>query len=319
MPLLRFFLSIVSIITILNAGTTFAQPSANRPIRMVTSAPGGTSDVVGRLLAQGLASTTGRLAIVDNRGGGMIPPTIVFQSAPDGNTLLLYSGTLWIAPLLEKTPYDAVKDFAPVTLAVVSPNVLVIHPSLAANSVAELIALAKAKPGAINYGSGGTGASTHLAGELFNAMAGVKITRIPYKATGPALNDLIGGQLQVMFPTAVAGLPHVKSGRLRALAVTTSKPSALAPGLPTVAASGLSGYESVSLVGIFSKAGIPQPILNRLNQDLVRALNLPDIKEKLFISGLEVVANSPAEFLTVIKSDITRLSKVIRDAGIKAE
>jgi tripartite-type tricarboxylate transporter receptor subunit TctC len=319
MLLPRLMLSIVSIIALVNGAATFAQPNLNKPIRLVTSAPGGGADGAARLIAHSLTSTSSQLVIVENRSGGLVPPGIVLKATPDGTTLLVYTSSLWITPLIEKTPYDVMRDFAPVMLAASSPNIIVVHPSLAANSVKELIALAKAKPGALNYNSGGTGTASHIAVELFKSMAGVNIARIPYKSTGPALIDLMGGRADVMFPTVLAGLSYVKSGRLRALAVTTAQPSVLAPGLPTVAASGLPSYESVAVIGLLAPAGTSQAILNRLNLQFATALNNAEIKEKFVSTGSEVIANSPAQFLAFIKSDIARLGKVIRDAGITGD
>jgi tripartite-type tricarboxylate transporter receptor subunit TctC len=194
-----------------------------------------------------------------------------------------------------------------------------VHPALPVNSIKELIALAKAKPGALNYASGGVGTTPHLAAELFKAMAGVNIVHIPYKGAGPAISDLIGGQVQLMFPNAAAVGPHLKSGKLRALAVTSSQPTALVPGLPTVAASGLPGFSSVLIVGMFVPAKTPATLINRLNQEIVRVLNNPEVKEKLFNTGSDVVGSSPEQFAAAIKSEVARLGKVIKDVGIKAE
>lgn len=312
---------------VLGAGVVSAQTTStasgqafpNKPIRIVTSEPGGSGDFVGRLIAQGLPSGLGQPVIVENRGGNVvIPSMIVAKAAPDGYTLLLYGGTFWVGPLLEPLPYDPVRDFSPVTLAVGSPGIVVVHPSVPVNSIKELIALAKANPGVLNYGSGATGAITHLALELFKSMAGVDIVRIAYKGAGPAITDLIGGQVQVMFATSGSVAAHVKSGKLKALAVTSAQPSALFPNLPTVAAT-IPGYRGESIFGIFAPAKTPAVIINRLNQEIVRVLNTADVKEKLFNSGVEVVASSPEQFGAAVKSEIARLSKVIKDAGIKVE
>ncbi len=303
------------------AGAVHGQDFPKKPIRIVTAEVGSTNDFVARLIAQGLSAGLGQQMVVENRGGasGIIAAQTVAQAPPDGYTLLFYTSTLWIGPLLQNVSWDPVRDFSPITLAATSPNILVVHPSLPVKSVEELIVLAKARPGELNYSSSSTGASTHLAAELFKAMAGVNIVRINYKGGGSALNALIAGQVQVMFPSAGLVTPHVKSGRLRALAVTTAQPSALAPGLPTMAASGLPGYESGSIYGIFAPAGILATLINRLNQEIVRALNRTEVKEKFFNVGVEIVGSSPEEFAATIKSDMARMGKLIKDAGIRVE
>ena len=307
---------------IFGAGVASGQNYPSKPIRMVTAEAGGGNDFVARLIAPGLADSLGQQAIVDNRGGagGIIAAEIVAKAAPDGYTLLVYASNIWIIPLLRThVPYDPVRDFSPITWAARSPNTVVVHPSLPVKSVKELIAFAKARPGALNYGSGGTGATTHLAVELFKAMAKVNIVRINYKGNAPAIHDLLAGQVQLMFATASLAAPHIRSGRLRALAVTSAQPSALAPGLPTVAASGLPGYESISIYGIFAPAKTPATIITRLNQEMVRILNKADVKEKFLNSGVEPVGSSPEEFAATIKSDMVRMGKVIKDAGIRGE
>ena len=237
--------------------------------------------------------------------------------AKAGYTLLYYSNGMWTLSLLQKVPYDPVRDYAPVTLAATSPNILVVHPALPVNSVAELIALAKAKPGALNYASGGRGAPTHLSAELFKYMAGVDIVHIPYKGSGPALISLVGGHEQLMF--AVGGLVHVKAGRLKPLAVTSGKPSALLPGLSTVAASGLPGYESVSMQGLFAPAGTPSAVVQRLQQESRSVVARADVKEKFFNAGTEVVGSSPGELAAAVRADMAAMGKVIKAAGIRAD
>jgi tripartite-type tricarboxylate transporter receptor subunit TctC len=290
-----------------------AQPYPSKPVRIVTTEPGSGNDLVARLIAAGLSGNLGQQVIVDNRG--ILAGEIVAKAPPDGYTLLAYGSPFWLAPFIRNNVgYDPVRDFAAVTLSASSPNILVVHPSLPVNSVRELIALAKARPGELNYGSSSTGATPHLAAELFKSMAGVNIMRVPYKGSGAALNDLIGGQVQLMFPNAGAATPHVKSGRLRALAVTTAQPSVLAPGLPTMAASGLPGYESVSPFGIFAPAGTPAVIINRLNQEIVRVLITAEVKERLYNVGVEVVGGSPEQLMVTMKSEMAMWGKVIRDA-----
>ena len=319
---MRFLVSIFSfnLLMVFGAGSVCAQGYPHKPIRIITTEVGGGSDIAARLIAQGMTGPLGQPVIVENRGGGAtISGEIVAKASPDGYTLFVAAGTLWIGPLLRKTPYDPVKDFAPITLVVSTPNLLIGHPSLA-NSVKELIALAKAKPGQLNYGSGATGASSHLAAELFKSMAGVNIVRIPYKGSGLAVNAVIANEVQMMFPNASIAIPHVKSGRLKALGVTSAEPSAVLPGVPTISASGLPGYESVLHTGLFAPAKTPAAIITRLNRDIVRYLGTPEAKE-LFLrtGGSEVVANKPEQFAAKIKSEMVRLGKLIKDVGIRAE
>lgn len=290
-----------------------------RPLRIVTSEPGGGSDFTARVVAQGLSQSLGQQVIVDNRAGTVTAAQIMSKAAPDGYTLLSYNNSLWTLPLLQPMFYDVLRDFIPVTLATRSPNVLVAHPSVPVTTVRELVAHAKAHPGTLNYASGTIGSTNHLAAELFKALAGVNITRVSYKGSGFAVNDLIGGQVQIMFATSGSIAPHVKSGRLRALAVTSPQPSALAPGLPTVAAAGVPGYEAVTMYGLYAPEKTPDTIIRRLNGDAARFLQTADIKEKLFGAGVETVGGSPQEFTLAIKADIARLAKVIKDAGIRAE
>ena len=299
-------------------GAAFAQNFPERPIRIVTTEAAGGGDMAARLIAQGMPAGLGRQGIVDNRGGGALAVEIVAKAPPDGYTLLIYGGTLWIGPLLmSDVSWEPFKDFAPIMAVVRVPNLVVVHPSLPVKTVRELMALAKARPGELNYSSGSSGASTHLAAELFKSMALVNIARIPYKGAASAMPALAGGQVQVMFPTVAGAAPYVKTGRMRALAVTTAEPSALAPGLPTVAAAGVPGYESSSLFGAFAPANTPGPIINILNREMSRTLNLPDIKDRLFVSGVEVVANQPAEFAAMMRADVVKWSRVIRQIGIQ--
>jgi tripartite-type tricarboxylate transporter receptor subunit TctC len=291
-----------------------------KPLRIVTAEPGGGNDFAARTIGQYIAAQLGQPWVVDNRGGagGAIAAEIAARAPADGYTLLVYASNIWLIPLLRKNvPYDAIRDFAPITWAARSPNTVVVHPSLPVKSVQDLIGLARAKPGQLNYGSGGTGSSTHLAVELFKSMAKVDILRIPYKGNAPALNDLIAGQVQLMFATAGAVSPHIRSGRLRAIAVTSAEPSILAPGLPTVASSGLPGYESISIYGVFAPARTPQAIISQLNQAIVAVLNMPEVRERFFNSGVETVGSTPEQFAATIRADIARMSKVIRDAGIQ--
>ena len=242
------------------------------------------------------------------------------KSSGDGYTIMLSGSNLWLAPFLQdKVPYDPVADFSPITLAVSAPNILVVHPSVPAHSVKELISLAKARPGVLNYASVGTGGSNHIAAELFKSLSGVDMVRISYKAGGIAFGELIAGQVQVMFATMGGSTQYFKAGRLRALAVTTAQPSPLVPGLATVANSGLPGYEAATIQGIFAPVKTPAAIINTLNQEIVRVLNKPDIREKFNNVGVETVGSSATLLAATVKSEMTRLGKVIQAARIRAD
>ncbi len=302
------------------AGVASGQDYPNKPVRMVTAAPGAAGDFVARVVALGLTDSWGQQVIVENRGGsGVIPIEIVAKALPDGYTLLVFGSTLWLLPFIQKVSYNPVGDFSPITLAAVTPLLLVVPPSLPVKSITELIALAKSKPGELNYASGISGSATHLPAELFKAMAGVNIVRVAYKGGAPAISALIGGEVQVMFATASGAGPHVNSGRLRALAVTSAQPSALFPGLPTVAASGLPGYDAASIMCIFAPAKTPAALVGRLNREIVRVLNKADVKERFIKAGSEVVASSPGQLAASMKSDMATMGKVIKDAGIRAQ
>lgn len=301
---------------LLFAGDAMAQNYPDKPIRMLAPEIGGAGDIAARLVAQGLSASLGQQVVVDNRGS--ITPELGAKATPDGYTILAYGSPLWLTGFLrDNVPWDPVKSFAPITLAASSPNVLVVHPGVAAHSVKELIALARAKPGELNFGSGSTGAATHLTGELFKSMAGINIVRVPYKGNGPALTALIGGQVQLMFGNAGAVAPQLKSGRLRALAVTSIAPSALAPGLPTMAASGLPGFRADVPTGIFAPAGTAADRVNLLNREILGVLKRPDVKEKFFNIGVEIAGGTPDEFAAYIKADMVNWGKLIREAGIR--
>jgi len=302
------------------ASTGTAQPYPHKPIRIVTAEPGGGLDIAARIIAQGMSANLGQPVVIDNRGGSVAIPTGLIAKAPaDGYSILFNANGFWSLPFMQAVAYDIAQDFLPVTLAASSPTVLVVHPSVAAASVKELIALAKSKPGELNYGSAGGGSTNHLTGELFKAMAGVSMVHVAYKGSTPALNGLIGGQVQLMFPTVASADPQVKAGKLRALAVTSSQTSALAPALPTVAASGLPGFEAASVQGMWVPARTSSAIVSRLHEEVVRVINRPDVKERFFRAGLEVVASSPPEFSAWLKVEIARTSKLIKDAGIRTE
>ncbi len=305
---------------IIAVASASGQGYPNKPVRIVTSEAGGSVDLTARLVAQGLTNTWGQQVIVDNRAGNVnIQAGIVGKSPADGHTLLAFSNAFWLMPYLRETPYDPLKDFSTVTMAMLSPNVLVVNPTLPIKSVTELISLAKAKPGTLNFGSGPTGTITHLCAELFKTMAGVNIIRVSYKGTAPAVSDLIAGQIQLMFSTPTAVIPHIKSSRLRALAVTSAEQSPMIPDLPTVAASGVPGYEAVLMSGFFAPANTPAAITNQLNQESIKVLNSAAVKDKLFGAGVQVVANSPDAAVGMIKAEMARMGKAIKDAGIHEE
>ena len=303
---------------VLSAGMVFSQEYPHKPIRLISPGPGGGADFVARFIAQGISGPLGQQVVVDNRPAGVIPGQIVSKATPDGYTLMVNGNSFWIAPLMrDHLAYDPVKDFAPITSAVGAPNILVVHSSVAAHSVKDLIALAKAKPGVLNYASASAGGSVHLSAELFKHMAAVNIVRISYKTSGTAVTSLVGGEVHLMFANAPSVVPHVKSGRLKALAVTTLQPSVLFPDLPTVSAAGLPGFEVASVYALFAPARTPTAIINRLNQEVVRFLARTDVKEKFFATGVEPIGSSPIELAGAMKSEISRMGKVIKDAGIR--
>jgi len=307
-------------IALVVAGAAFGQTKdvyPNKVIRIVTSAPGSNNDWGARLVAQELTPRVGQQVVVENRPS-VINVETVAKALPDGYTLLFLGPTVWLLPLLrDDVSWDVMRDFAPITLAVTSPNAVVVHPSLPVKSIKELIALARARPGELNYGAGALGSTPHLAAELFNALAGVNIVRVPYRGTGPAMIALISGEVHLQFPGLGSVAPHIKSGKVRALAVTSAQPSALAPGLPTVAASGVPGYESTSTLGIFAPAKTPATIIKLLNREIMGILKKADVKERFFFSGAEAVGSSPEEFATAIRSEMAKWGKVIKDAGIR--
>lgn len=296
-----------------------AQSYPAKPIRLIVpNAPGGGTDTIARLISEKLSPSLRQQVIVDNRGGAHIPQLTVSKATPDGYTILVQNNTVWVAPLLEKVTYDHWTELVPIMLTARAPNILVVHPSLPVSSVKELIAAAKASPGEINYASGVVGSSNYIAAELFKAMAGVNLTRIGYKGSGPALNDVMAGQVKIMFATTTSSSGHVKAGKLRALAITSAQPSATAPGLPTIAASGVPGYAAESIYGVWAPAKTPPAILNRLHQEIAKVLTAPQTKERFLATGAEVVASTPHVFAAEIKAESMRLDKVFRAAGIRA-
>ncbi|MBS1132154.1 MAG: hypothetical protein H6R16_3156 [Proteobacteria bacterium] len=297
------------------ASAVSAQSYPAKPLRILTAAAGGGSDHATRLIATPLGVALGQQVIVDNRG--LLAADIAAKAPPDGYTLLLTGQTLWLLPFMRDNVASNVTDFTPITTATETANILVVHPILPVKSVKDLMALAKARPGELNFATSGNGNSVHIAGELFKSMTGANVVRVNYKAASQALTDLIAGQTQFMFGVPGSVTPHVKAGRLRALAVTSAKPTQLVPGLPAVAQS-LPGYEVASRLAIFAPAGTPGPIIYRLNQEIVKILNRPEVKDKFHASGIETVGDSPEALAALIKSEIDRMGKVIKAAGIRA-
>jgi tripartite-type tricarboxylate transporter receptor subunit TctC len=301
-----------------------AQGYPSKPIRFVVPyPPGGPLDTIARLLGQKVAESVKQPVIVDNKpgAGGNIGADFVAKAPADGYTILMGAvATHAINPTLyAKIPYDAVRDFSPVTQVASTPNVLVVNPSLPVASVADLVAHARANPGKLNFGSGSTGSAGHLAGELFKSLAGVQMTHIPYKGAAPAMQDLIGGQIHLMFDNMASSLTQVRAGRVKALAVTTAKRSSLAPELPTVAESGLAGFDISTWFGIFAPAGTPREAIARLHAEFTRALAAPDVREKMINLGAEPVGNTPAEFATYIRAEAEKYARVIKASGAKAD
>jgi tripartite-type tricarboxylate transporter receptor subunit TctC len=294
----------------------------SKPIRFIAPfVPGGPTDAMARLLSAKMNDTMGVPVVVDNRGaaGGIIGFELVAKAAPDGYTLLLGSaGGLTMNPsLYSKLPYDPAKDYQPITQITSGPQILVVHPSVAAKTVPDLIALAKAKPGQLNFASAGTG--NRIAAELFKLQAGVDMVNVSYKGTGQALTDVIGGQVQMMFPTALIAVAQVRAGKLRALGVTSARRSGVLPDVPTIAESGLPGFDAVSWHGVLAPAKTPAPIVSRLHGEIVKALNQPDSKERLNSQGLDVIGSSPDDFAAYIRTERAKYDKVIKAAGIKAD
>lgn len=294
-----------------------------RPVRMIVAyPPGGGTDQVGRVMADQLTQTLGQQVVVDNRGGatGNIGTELAARAVPDGYTLLMGN----VAPnavnvsLFKKLGFDPVKDFSPVSLVAITPNILVAHPSQPVKTIKELLALAKAKPGALNFPSAGVGSSSHLAGELLKSLAKIDMVHVPFKGGGPALVAMISGEVQIMFATMPAAMPHVKSGKARAIAVTTAKRSQAMPELPTIAEAGVAGYEASTWYGLLAPAKTPKPVVDRLHTDTVKILAGP-ARQRLEVQGFEPVGGTPAEFGAYIKSEIVKWAKVIKDANIPAE
>jgi tripartite-type tricarboxylate transporter receptor subunit TctC len=300
-----------------------AQSYPTRAVRLVVpSSPGGGTDISARILAPQLTQFFGQQVVVENRPGAgtMIGGEAVARAAPDGYTLLMGISTLAINPAMyRKVPYDALKDLAPISQAVSLSNVLVVHPSLPAKSVKEFVSLVKPRPGQINFASAGVGTSPHLSMELFLVMTGLKMLHVPYKGSGPGVTDLIAGHVPAMMPNMLSAQPHIKSGRLRALGVTGSKRAPGADDIPTIAEAGVPGYEAVQWYGVLAPAGTPRDIISKLHTGVVRALQNPEVRQRLLNDGAEPIGSSPDEFAAYLRSETAKWAKVTQAAGIKPD
>ena len=307
------------------AQTAFAQtaPFPNRPLRFIVGfAAGGSTDIIARVVAQKLTEALQQSVVVDNRAGanGNIAAEATAKALGDGYTMLMAANGLTInASLYKNLPYNPLTDFAPITQVAVIPNVLVVHPSLPVNSVRELVALARARPGQLTHGSSGTGSPGHMAGELFKMMTGVKFVHVPYKSSAQALIDVLAGNIQIAFPTSFVAMPQIKTGKLRALGVTGIKRSPSLPELRTLDEAGVRGYEVVGFYGIVAPAGTPPEIVARLNREITKILRMPDVEARLLRDGAEPVASTAAEFRTYIEADVRKWAKVIAAAGLRFE
>ncbi len=317
---------LMATLPLLFAGAAFSQGTAdfpNRPMRFVVGyPPGGATDIIARIVGQKVSDSTGQSVLIDNRpgAGGILGTDAVAKATPDGYSYVLVTTSHGINPSLHKRlPYDSQKDFAPITQIATLQLVLVVNPSTPVKNLKELIALAKAQPGKLNFASSGSGQSLHLAGELFKSMAGIDIAHIPYKGSAPARADLLGGQVQMMFESAIGVLPFVRSGKLRAIAVSGARRSEAAPDIPTMSEAGLPGFEASGWVGVLAPAKTPRPIVDKLNAEFVKAVQLADVKQQFANSGAEPVGNSPKEFSAFINEQLVKWAKVMKESGTKLE
>jgi tripartite-type tricarboxylate transporter receptor subunit TctC len=318
-----FFRGILCGAAMLSAGAGVAQTWPTHPVRIIVPfAPGGPTDVMARILAQKLSESLGQQFVVENRAGagGNIGMNLAAKAAPDGYTILFASSSYVVNPsLYAKAGYDPYKDFAPVTVAAASPNVLVVHPSVAAKNVQELVALVRANAGKFNYAQPGTGTTPHLSGELFRLAFKLDLVNVPFNGAGPAVTATLGNQTPVAFVAVPPAMPHVRSGALRALAVTSARRTASLPDVPTMGESGAAGQEAETMQGVLFPAAIPREIVERLHREIVRAVALPEVKERLSALGFDPVANTPEEFAAYIRAEVDKWAKVIREANIKIE
>ncbi len=314
---------LASLIAALSVATVCAQ-YPTRPVRLIAPFPAsGGVDIVARQIAQKLSERWGQQVVVDNRPGatGIIGTDLAAKSAPDGYTILLGNVATQAVnvSLYSHIPYDPVRDFAPITLIARVPEMLIVNPSMAVTSVKDLIALAKAKPKQLTFGSAGAGSPPHLAGELFQSLANVQFVHVPYKGSAPALTDLIGGQINMYFANILSAMVHVKAGRLRALGVTSAKRSIVAPDVPTIAEAGLTGYEEYNWYGLLAPHGTPKPVVDTLYQNTIAVVRSADLQERLTRDGAEVIASKPEEFAKFIRSEISKYAKVIKTRGLRVE
>ncbi|MDB5810966.1 MAG: bugT [Betaproteobacteria bacterium] len=320
--LTRYSTAVISVWLLIASGQV-AAAFPDRPIRLIVAqSPGGNADIIGRALAEGLSERLGQSVIVDNRGGasGIIAIELVVRAQPDGNTLLLVASSFGVNPALKrKLPYDQQRDLAPVTLVATAPNILVVGPALQVKSVDELIQVAKSRPGQLTFGSSGNLGSPHLAGELFKLMTGVSMTHVPYKGAAASLTDLIAGRISMSFASLPSAIGHVRSGRIRALAVTSEKRFSLVPELPAIAELGLPGFETSAWQGLLAPANTPRAIVNRINAESAAAIASPSMRTLLAANGAEGVGNSPAAFATFVQNQISKWTKVVQAAGIQAD
>ena len=318
MLLSRLVVTMLSIgVMVAGAGVVSSQDYPSRPIRIIAGTVGGGNDKAARIIAQGISGPLGQPVVIDNVAGGSIgSATAGVKAPPDGHTLLVIGVALWVTPLLQKTPsYDVVTDFSPISQIIRGVSIVTVHPSVPVKSVRELIAFARARPGELNFAAN----LLQFATGLFKSMAEIKIVEVPYKGGPAAITAALSGEVHAIIHDLALVAPNMESGKLRALAVTSATPSLAAPELPTVAASGLPGYEYVGVTGIYAPAKTPAAIINRINREIVRVLILPEVKERFLSAGEEVVASSPQKFAATIKSDIAKTAKLIKDAGIRAE
>ncbi len=315
--------SAIVIVGMAIASVAYAQTYPVKPIRLVSPyPPGGANDILARIIGQKLGESLGQQIVIENRGGatGNIGAEFVAKSTPDGYTILMgQASNLTINVSLMKMPYDPVKDLAPVTLVATTPNLLVVHPTFPVKTIKDLVALAKAKPGSINYASSGSGSAGHLAAELFKRVAHIEMVHIPYKGAAPALTDVVAGQAQLYFTSPISAQPFVKGGRLRMVAVTSLKRSPSMPEVPTVAESGYPDFEVVSWWGVLTPAAVPKDIVGKLHTEIVKVLALPEIKAKFADQGADVASNTPEQFAAYIKTEIAKWAKLIKELGVKSE
>ena len=322
-PILFGALAVLNLIAAFPGDGWAAEAYPTKPIRLVVSfPPGGTPDLQARMITEKLAPRFGQQIVIDNRGGanGIVAMEIVARAPPDGYTLIITTvGTWSVHPFLYKLPYDVLKDFAPVVHIATTPGVLAVHPSVQAHSVKDLIALAAQSPGKLNFGSAGVGGFGHMSGELFGVMTKVRMTHVSYKGLAQALTDLVGGHIQVSFNSALPTMPHIHSGKVRALATTGAKRMAILPELPTIAESGVAGYENSTWTAIGAPARTPQPTLQRLNQEVNTVLQMRDVQDRFAAGASTVTGGSPEQFHDLLKSELAKFGKLVKEAGIKSE